>query len=79
MNQSLRSVFDFFRADIITFQELKTEKLSISKWGELMVFILLFLSLKTERDILALAAGLELRKRTTHYTMHYKSLRQKKV
>lgn len=33
MNQSLRSVFDFFRADIITFQELKTEKLSISKWG----------------------------------------------
>ncbi|QHS71548.1 DNA-(apurinic or apyrimidinic site) lyase APN2 [Saccharomyces paradoxus] len=34
MNQSLRSVFDFFQADIITFQELKTEKLSISKWGK---------------------------------------------
>ncbi|CAI4055007.1 hypothetical protein SKDZ_02G0880 [Saccharomyces kudriavzevii ZP591] len=34
MKQSLKSVFDFFKADIITFQELKTEKLSISKWGK---------------------------------------------
>ncbi|EJS44656.1 apn2p [Saccharomyces arboricola H-6] len=34
MNKSLTSVFDFFQADIITFQELKTEKLAISKWGK---------------------------------------------
>ncbi|CCE64232.1 hypothetical protein TPHA_0H00210 [Tetrapisispora phaffii CBS 4417] len=34
MNQSLVNVFDYFNADIITFQELKTEKLSISKWGK---------------------------------------------
>lgn len=34
MNQSLGSVFEYFQSDIITFQELKTEKKSIFKWGK---------------------------------------------
>lgn len=38
MNQSLESVFDYFKSDIITFQELKTERLSITKWGRVPGF-----------------------------------------
>lgn len=34
MRQSLDQVFDWFGADIITFQELKTETLSLNKWGK---------------------------------------------
>lgn len=34
MRQSLRSVFDWFESDVITFQELKTEPLSLNKWGK---------------------------------------------
>ena len=34
MNTSLRSVFDFFNGDIISFQELKTDTLAIPKWGK---------------------------------------------
>lgn len=34
MRQSLKQVFDWFGADIITFQELKTETLSLTKWGK---------------------------------------------
>lgn len=34
MNTSLRSVFDFFSGDIVSFQELKTDTLSIPKWGK---------------------------------------------
>ncbi|EDO15018.1 hypothetical protein Kpol_1007p2 [Vanderwaltozyma polyspora DSM 70294] len=34
MNQSLKASFEYFDADVITFQELKTEKYGISKWGK---------------------------------------------
>lgn len=38
MSQSLESVFNYFDSDIITFQELKTERLSITKWGKVPGF-----------------------------------------
>ncbi|SMN18493.1 similar to Saccharomyces cerevisiae YBL019W APN2 Class II abasic (AP) endonuclease involved in repair of DNA damage [Maudiozyma saulgeensis] len=38
MKSSLREVFDYFDSDIITFQELKTDKLAISKWGKVNGF-----------------------------------------
>lgn len=34
MRSSLKEVFNYFEADIISFQELKTDVLSISKWGK---------------------------------------------
>lgn len=34
MNSSLSQVFEYFQSDIITFQELKTDTLSLSKWGK---------------------------------------------
>lgn len=34
MNQSLEKVFDYFKADIITFQELKTDINAINRWGK---------------------------------------------
>lgn len=34
MKSSLKEVFNYFDADIISFQELKTDVLSISKWGK---------------------------------------------
>ncbi|SJM87277.1 probable DNA-(apurinic or apyrimidinic site) lyase 2 [Zygosaccharomyces bailii] len=38
MNQSPEKIFDYFNADIITFQELKIERLSLAKWGKLENF-----------------------------------------
>ncbi|KAG0660910.1 Class II abasic (AP) endonuclease [Maudiozyma exigua] len=35
MRSSLKEVFNYFDADIISFQELKTDVLSISKWGKI--------------------------------------------
>ncbi|GCF01339.1 class II abasic (AP) endonuclease [Zygosaccharomyces mellis] len=35
MNQSIENVFDYFDADIITFQELKVEKSTLTRWGKL--------------------------------------------
>ncbi|GAV53275.1 hypothetical protein ZYGR_0AI05590 [Zygosaccharomyces rouxii] len=35
MNQSIENVFDYFNADIITFQELKVERSALTKWGKL--------------------------------------------
>lgn len=35
MNQSLEKIFDYFEADVITLQELKIERLSLTKWGKL--------------------------------------------
>lgn len=34
MRSSLTAVFDYFDADIISFQELKTDTMAISKWGK---------------------------------------------
>ncbi|CAB4252407.1 DNA-(apurinic or apyrimidinic site) lyase APN2 [Maudiozyma barnettii] len=34
MKSSLKDVFDYFDSDIISFQELKTDTLAISKWGK---------------------------------------------
>lgn len=34
MERSLSRVFDYFKSDIITFQELKTDKHSLTKWGK---------------------------------------------
>lgn len=34
MNGSLAQAFDYFQADVITFQELKTDKLAVTKWGK---------------------------------------------
>lgn len=38
MNQSLTDVFDYFKADIVTFQELKTDRQSMAKWGKVPGF-----------------------------------------
>ncbi|CUS21196.1 LAQU0S02e08240g1_1 [Lachancea quebecensis] len=38
MNSSLSHVFDYFQSDIITFQELKTDALSLTKWGKVNGF-----------------------------------------
>lgn len=38
LNQSLEKVFDYFDSDIITLQELKTDRPSITKWGKVPGF-----------------------------------------
>ena len=48
MNQSLRKVFDYLQSDVITFQELKTERLSISRWGKVDGFYS-FISIPTTK------------------------------
>ncbi|CCF57274.1 hypothetical protein KAFR_0C02810 [Kazachstania africana CBS 2517] len=38
MNNSLLDVFDYLKADIITFQEMKIDQRSITKWGKINSF-----------------------------------------
>ena len=48
MKSSLSRVFDYFQSDIITFQELKTDLPSISRWGKVDGF-LSFISIPTKK------------------------------
>ncbi|SCU81604.1 LAFA_0C06106g1_1 [Lachancea sp. 'fantastica'] len=48
MNSSLARVFDHFQSDIITFQELKTDQLALTKWGKTRNFHS-FISIPTKR------------------------------